>query len=153
MKKLLIILFLFIPIIALATLKTEIPNDDKYIYMYYKTQNAGKMTIEEFRQLKTSAENYVAELNSEREKRVKVHLNDDPWLMVINNKYETVARIVWYDKDNKELKSISVKMKMTPTTSNNELKWQTTYSKFAEISLPIAIALIAILILLLILLV
>jgi hypothetical protein len=104
--------------------------EGEYLIIYYKDQK-WKMPIKEFKAVIKSAELYEEVIKCEKDKRIKIDLEEIPWKITEGTKYESKMTITWLKEDKKT--SIKV-MTLKVTVSLKKDKYSKAYIIYSEIA-------------------
>lgn len=113
--------------------------------VFHNNKHQFSLTYEEFSLILKSANIYQKLIDAEHNDRVIIRLKDNPWNLK-NQNYITEAYIVWLDKDNKEIKKITISIELSP--DNYPSFGNKYYSTISSIGFPIMSILVFLLILL-----
>lgn len=132
---------LFILLVLCNILKAS---DTKGIVdVYHNNKIQFSMTYDEFNLILQSANIYYKIIDAEKNNRVIIELKNNPWTLS-NQKYITEAYIVWLDKNNNQIKKITVEIKLNPAETKsfgNEY-----YNMVSNVGFPIMTILVLLLI-------
>ena len=108
------------------------------IDIYYQDKYIESWSKQRLETLVKLADNYNNELLAEKNGKIKVMLQDDPWILIQNKTYKTKAKIVWFSGDlakgdYKELKivNIDISLKEHPDEGLVDTIWR-VYGEVAK---------------------
>jgi len=104
--------------------------DKEYLVINYKDQK-WKMSVKEFKTLIKSAELFEEIIKCEKDKRIKIDLEEIPWKITEGTKYTTKMKITWLKEDKKT--SIKI-MALEVTVSLKKDKYSKAYIVYSEIA-------------------
>ena len=105
----------------------------------------GTMTARQFDILVKASDAYKQLLDSEEGKRLKLH-TQDPIVLVEDLSNPIDLRLVWYDKNDAPLKTVTITLELPFKQDGPDGNWlRKAYRNFAEFALPVAAVVITIL--------
>lgn len=117
------------------------PKDAKPLKVFYGGKFVQSMSYSDYQNIMLITLRNSEIIEAEKEGRVKIFLHNDPWELKENSTYTSKMDITWYTKENKELKKISIDIKITKNdksvTAKNTDKILEIYRDVAMIGFPI----------------
>ena len=109
------------------------------ICFYFNKKQVGSMKVNEFKELLNAADNYKSLLDIEKNKNVKVELEENPWNIPVGKNFSTYVNIKWYDKNKEVKKDVRMQIEFEIPKEAGIGKIRSIYRDIAEWLTPLAI--------------
>jgi len=126
--------------IKLTSNKKSVETIENQVDVFFEGQKIDSMTYTQFEALINGSAFYNELLEAEREGRVYVSLESNPWeVSLIGKKYCTHMNIIWKTKDGKVLKKTRLKVELRiPEGGKTMSNLRIEYRNVEEIGFPIS---------------
>lgn len=113
--------FLLILLFSCITLNAFGIQKGKEIDIYYKDKYIDSMSLKDFENQIKMAENYYQQILAEKNKKIKIILEKNPWEIINNDIFVTDANIIWYNEKDEIIKDIKISISIRKDNETNEL--------------------------------